>query len=68
MNLEDTKTQWIFFGLEQGGYGNRYHITEQMTEEEFLKKYGICVSIIGYFPICKINMEEVSSSSKFFKK
>ena len=62
------KTQWIFFGLEQGGYGNRYHITQAMTEEEFLKKYGTCISVVSYFPICEINMEKVIHKTKFFKK
>jgi len=59
------KTQWIFYGLEQGGYGNRYHITEEMTEDEFLKKYGICVSIVNYYPVSKIEMESVSTKNKF---
>ena len=59
------ETQWIFFGLEQGGYGNRYHITEKMTEKEFLKKYGICISITSYFPIRNIKMERVGLREKF---
>ena len=61
------KTQWIFFGLEAGGYGNKYHITQAMTEEEFLKQYGICVSIVSYFPVSNISMSNVKHKVQFFK-
>ncbi len=61
------KTQWIYFGLEEGGYGNRYHITQAMTEEEFLKQYGICVSIVSYFPVSNISMSNVKHKVQFFK-
>jgi len=63
--MENKKTQWISYGLEQGGYGNKYHITEELTEKEFLKKYGICVSIVSYYPIKNIPFKQVSTKQKF---
>ena len=62
------KTQWIFYGLEQGGYGNKFHITQEMTEREFLDKYGICESITHYYPIKNLTMERVTKREKFDKK
>jgi len=58
-------TQWIFYGTESGGFGNRNHITDKMTEEEFLKRYGVCVSITSYFPVDKIKMKKVGFREKF---
>ena len=64
----EMKTQWIFYGLEQGGYGSRFHITQEMTEREFLDKYGICVSITYYCPVKSLTLERVSQREKFSKK
>ena len=60
------KSQWIFYGTEGGGWGGKYYITEEMEEQEFLERYGVCVSVVGYYPVNKITMEKIQYKKEKF--
>lgn len=63
------KTQWIFYGLEKGSDVNKFYITTQeMTEREFLDKYGDCENITHYYPVKNLTMEKITKIEKFSKK